>query len=129
MGDAGRQSDGQLESHHGGAAQPLGQPPRFLGVGVRRDDRELITTDASGDVAASPVLGERPRDGLQHGVAGLVAVSLTSLELSRSKIASASGWPLRRAAVLLVQALLECAVVEQPGEPVGERLLVEGRER
>ncbi len=134
VGDAGRQRDRQVRASRARRPprrEPLGEREGILGVGVGRDDRELVAADPGRDVTCPLALHECARDRLKHAVAGLVAVSvideLEAVEVEhRERERPAVAY---RAAALFVQALLEGAVIEKAGEPVGGGLAVKRLQR
>jgi hypothetical protein len=96
-----------------------GRPERCLG----EDDRELLAADPRGEVRRPHLALDRPRERLEHAVAGLVAVGVVEPlevvevdhdERERAPVAA-------RPRDLLRELAVEVAPVGEPRERVGER--------
>ena len=95
-------------------------------VGRREDQGELVAAEPGREVdapAGGQYVGQLAQRGVARGVAALVVDRLEAVDVDgqqAERLAGALG-----AVELLVEALLECAAVGQPGQRVGVRGLVE----
>ena len=111
------------------AAQALGDDERAALVGLGQQQRELLAADARRLVDAALPLQRVGGDGLEGGVAGLVAEALVHRaeavdvpDDDRHRPAGAHG-----ALDLQLEHLLEGAAVDQPGERIGAVGVVDPR--
>ena len=74
-------------------AHALGDRVRALEIGVRQDQRHLLTTVAGRGVGVARALAQHARHLLEHDISLLMAVGVVDrLKLSMSSMISPTGW-------------------------------------
>ena len=106
-------------------AQAVGGDEGLVGVGVREDDRELVSADAEGPVSVA----QRITDAVGHAHQETIAGRVTLAVVDDLEVVEVDEQQRHRYLVppvqlqLAVQLLLEGAVVAEPGQAVVERVL------